>query len=61
MEDFVRNISSYTSGEAVWSKRFDEIWEVLQRKDVYKTIVLNEFIPANGLSMFMKLIKHMIE
>ena len=61
-EDFVvRNISTYTSCETVWLKRFAKIREVLQSKDVYKPIVVNEFIQASNRTMFMTIIKHMIK
>ena len=62
IEDFVvRNISTYTSGETVWSECFVKIREVLQSKDVYESIVVNEFIQANRRTVFMTVIKHMIE
>ena len=62
IKDFVvRNISTYVSGETVWSERFAKIREVLQGKDVYEPIVVNKFIQANNRSMFMTIIRHMIE
>ena len=62
IEDFVvRNISTYTSGKTVWSEGFSRIREVLQSKDVCKPIVVNEFIQANKRTMFMTIIKRMIE
>ena len=62
IEDFVvRNISTYTSGETVWSERFVKIGEVLQSEDVCKPINVNKFIQANNPTMFMTIIKHMIE
>ena len=45
IEDFVvRNISTYTLGETVWLERFAKIQEMLQSKDVFEPIVVNEFI-----------------
>ena len=62
IKDFVvRNISTYVSGETLWSERFAKIREVLQGKDVYEPIVVNKFIQANNRSMFMTIIRHMIE
>ena len=52
---------TYTSGETVWSERFAKIREVLQNKDVYEPIDVNEFIQANNRTMFMTIIKHTIE
>ena len=61
-EDFVvRNISTYTLGETAWLERFAKIQEVLQSKDGYEPIVVNKFIQANNQTMFMTIIKHMIE
>ena len=34
---------------------------VLQSKDIYEPIVVNEFIQTNNRTMFMMIIKHMIE
>ena len=52
---------TYTSDKNFCSERFAKIRETLQSKDVQEPIVINYFIQVNKRTMFMTIIKHIIE